>query len=97
MFLLTSEYTLSSSVMIKAVNVIVIMLVNDSLKTINAESIITQPWNIDFQTHIKKVFVDSERPFCRVLYSGGNFMTACTGTSSSKTSEKTGKFVYRVA
>ena len=56
-----------SSVIIRAVKVMVMILVKGSLKTIRAESMITQPWKIDFQTQIRKVLVERERPFWRVL------------------------------
>ena len=53
-------------------------------------------WYIDFQTQIKKVLVERDLPFSRVLYSGGNFMTESTFTSLSKTNENTGRLVYIV-
>ena len=49
-----------------AVKVMVTMFVNGSLKKNRAESMITQPWNIDFHTQIRKVLEESERPFCKV-------------------------------
>jgi len=53
--------------MIRALKVIVTMFVNDSLLNMMTEpSIITQAWKMDFHIHIKKVLVDSTRPFCRV-------------------------------
>jgi hypothetical protein len=64
--------------MTRAVKVMVTMLVNGSLKNIKVESMITHPyklkldghrkitWKIDFQTHRRKVFVERERPFCKV-------------------------------
>ena len=62
----TSEKTFRSSVITRAVKVIVTMLVKGSLKKNKAESMITQPWNIDFHTHIKKVLEERERPFYKV-------------------------------
>jgi hypothetical protein len=104
---------LSSSIIIRAENVIVTIFEKDSLKKITVESMITQPynikriiralclimyltWYIDFQTQIKNVLVERDLPFSRVLYSGGNFMTDATFTSSSNTKENTGKLVYIV-
>ena len=51
----------------RAEKVIVTMFVKGSLKNITVASMITQPWKIDFQSHMRKVFVDRERPFYRVL------------------------------
>jgi hypothetical protein len=61
---------------ISALKVMVTMFVKGSLKYMTDANMITQPWKIDFQSQIRKVLVERERPFWRVLYRGGNFMTA---------------------
>ena len=57
---------MSSSVMIRAENVIVTILVNDSLKKMSVPSMITHPWKMDLKNQIKNVFLERERPFYRV-------------------------------
>mmetsp|Transcript_8109 Transcript_8109/g.7683 ORF Transcript_8109/g.7683 Transcript_8109/m.7683 type:complete len:87 (-) Transcript_8109:345-605(-) len=69
--LFTTEYTLSSSTMIKALKVMVTRFANESLKRAMHQNIIKPPWKILFQTQIRKVFNDRDLPFCKVLYSGG--------------------------
>ena len=64
---LTSEYTLRSSMMMRAEKVMVTMFVKDSLKKITDANIITHPWNIDFQSQMRKVLVLRDLPFYRVL------------------------------
>jgi len=63
----TDEYTFSSSIMIRDENVIVTMLVKGSLNSRMDPSMITHPWNTDFQNQIIKVLPDRDRPFCSVL------------------------------
>ena len=46
-----------------AEKVMVTMLVKGSLKNITVPSIMTQPWKIDFQSQMRKVLVERERPF----------------------------------
>lgn len=46
-----------------ALNVMVTMFVNDSLKSTTVPSMITQPWNMDFQSQIRKVFALRLLPF----------------------------------
>ena len=53
--------------MMRAEKVIVTMFVKDSLKKITDANIITHPWNIDFQSQIRKVLVLSDLPFYSVL------------------------------
>jgi hypothetical protein len=59
----TEVYTLSSSVKIRAENVIVTMFVKDSWKNIIVPSIMTQPWKTDLKNQMRKVLTESERPF----------------------------------
>ena len=63
----TSEYTFRSSITINAEKVIVTMFVKGSLKKTTEANMITQPWKIDFHSQIRKVLVERDRPFWRVL------------------------------
>lgn len=87
---------MSSSVKISAEKVMVTILVNDSWKNKIVPSIITAPWKTDLKNQMRKVFTESDRPFCNVAYRGGYFMTTSTLTSVSVTREKTGMHVYIV-
>ena len=72
---------MSSSVKIRAENVIVTMFVKDSWKNMMVPSIIVQPWNVDLKNQMRKVFTERERPFCKVAYNGGYFIQISTLTS----------------
>jgi hypothetical protein len=48
---------------ISALKVMVTMFVKGSLKYMTDANMITQPWKIDFQSQIRKVLVERERPF----------------------------------
>ena len=45
---------------------------------------------------MRKVFTERDRPFCRVAYSGGYFITMSTLTSWSKTREKTAPRMLKI-
>jgi hypothetical protein len=79
--------------MMSELKVIVTMFVSESWKNTTEEIIMTHPWKMDFQTQIKNVFIESTRPFCKLEYKIGNFMTADSEQSSSVTSENTGNIV----
>ena len=51
---------------IKALNVMVTMFVKLSWKNMIVPSMITQPWNTDLKNQMRKVFTDSDLPFCSV-------------------------------
>jgi hypothetical protein len=63
----TDEYTFKSSITISEEKVIVTMLVKGSLKSRIEPSMITHPWNTDFQNQIMNVLILKDRPFWRVL------------------------------
>lgn len=77
----------------RELKVMVTILVKDSWKKITEPSMITQPWKMDFHVQIRKVLVESARPFWRPEYRMGNFMTADSLQSSSVTRENTGNIV----
>lgn len=77
--------------------VMVTMFAQESLNIKIENMMITEPQKIDFQTQMQKVLKLRLRPFCNVLYNGGNFNTASTLVSESNTKEKTGRLVYIVA
>jgi hypothetical protein len=48
------------------------------------------------QTQIKKVLIERDLPFCKVLYSGENFIAISSWTSSSPRRQNTGKLLKMV-
>ena len=81
---------------IREEKVIVTMLAQESLKSRILSMIITEPWNMLFQTQMQKVLKFRQRPRYKVRYKGGNLRAASREVSSSKTSEKTGREVQIV-
>ena len=91
--LITSEYTLSNSANINAVNVIVAIFKNRLSNINKAPNIIILAWKMLFQNHHKKAFIDSSLPFNNFLYKIGNFITFLISVSLSRSKVIAGKLV----